>query len=345
MIAITNKYIRIVLLYTIPFIFFNCRSTYQTQPFNTSHIPTRPNYENESTWAVLPNKYNAELKKFSPKDRKLLKADVFYIYPTLLTDKKDKRWNISTSDPIQHKKILNRAVKYQASAFATSGQIYVPIYRQAHVRSYELYDEGGREAFEIAYSDIKKAFETYLKKYNAGRPIIIASHSQGTTHSKRLLKDFFDKKPLQKQLIAAYLVGMGIQPNEYETILPMKTPSETGGFVSWNTYKKGYYPKSNNNWYKGSVTTNPITWDHSKTTKLSQHKGFLYTNDKIYAESLKIEVTDGLIWSTTPKFPLRLFMSFLKNYHTGDINLFWQDIRENAMLRTKAYLEKNIDDN
>ncbi|MFL0068994.1 hypothetical protein V2605_09705 [Tenacibaculum maritimum] len=36
---------------------------------------------------------------------------------------------------------------------------------------------------------------------------------------------------------------------------------------------------------------------------------------------------------------------FLKNYHTGDINLFWQDIRENAILRTKAYLEKNIDDN
>jgi hypothetical protein len=34
-------------------------------------------------------------------------------------------------------------------------------------------------------------------------------------------------------------------------------------------------------------------------------------------------------------------MSFIKNYHVGDINLFWQDIRENAELRTRTWLEKN----
>jgi hypothetical protein len=31
----------------------------------------------------------------------------------------------------------------------------------------------------------------------------------------------------------------------------------------------------------------------------------------------------------------------MKNYHVGDINLFWQDIRENAELRTNTWLEKN----
>ena len=39
----------------------------------------------------------------------------------------------------------------------------------------------------------------------------------------------------------------------------MTKPDETGGFVSWNTYKKGYYPKDDKDWYDGSVTTNPIT--------------------------------------------------------------------------------------
>jgi hypothetical protein len=67
----------------------------------------------------------------------------------------------------------------------------------------------------------------------------------------------------------------------------------------------------------------------------------LYSNKKIYKRALKVEITDGLVWSTNPIFPMRLFMSFVKNYHVGDINLFWQDIRENAELRTRTWLEKN----
>ena len=89
------------------------------------------------------------------------------------------------------------------------------------------------------------------------------------------------------------------------------------------------------------MTTNPITWNGERNTVLEQHKGFLYTNKKLYKKALKIEVTDGLVWSSTPKFPKRFFMSFIQNYHVGDINLFWQDIRENAVLRTKTWQEKN----
>ena len=121
----------------------------------------------------------------------------------------------------------------------------------------------------------------------------------------------------------------------------MIKPNEIGGFVSWNTFKKGHYPKKDKDWYDGSITTNPITWDTTKMTTLEQHKGFLYTNKKMYKKALKIEITDGLVWSSNPKFPLRFFMSFLKNYHAGDINLFWQDIKENAELRVKTYLKKN----
>ena len=120
----------------------------------------------------------------------------------------------------------------------------------------------------------------------------------------------------------------------------MTKPNETGGFVSWNTRKKNSYPKKKNV-YKGAVTTNPITWDESKTTELKQHKGFLYSNGKMYAKAVKIEITDGMVWSTNPKFPLRFFMSFMKNYHVADINLFWQDIKENIELRTKTWLENN----
>jgi hypothetical protein len=320
--------------------FYSCKTTFQAVGFEKQNIPVAPDYSNENSWAVLPTKYSEDLKEYTSIDIESLKADVFYVYPTLLMSAKDVRWNAPIDDVIQKNKIIHTAVKNQASPFVTSGRIYVPIYRQAHIKSYSLYNKGGKEAFEIAYTDVKKAFEFYLKKHNNNRPIIIASHSQGTNHATQLLKDFFDEKPLQKRLIAAYIPGMGINSDEFKTIQPMIKPSQTGGFVSWNTRKKNSYPKKKDV-YKGSVTTNPITWDESVKTKLEQHKGFLYSNGKMYTQALKIEITDGIVWSTNPKFPLRFFMSFIKNYHAGDINLFWLDIKENAELRTKTWLEKN----
>jgi len=320
--------------------FYSCETTYQAVSFEGQNIPVAPDYSNESSWAVLPTKYSEDLQEFASVDIELLKADVFYVYPTLLMSVKDVRWNAPIDDVIQKNKIIHTAVKNQASPFATSGKIYVPIYRQAHIKAYSVYNKGGEEAFKIAYTDVKKAFEYYLKNYNNNRPIIIASHSQGTKHATQLLKEFFDGTQLQKRLIAAFIPGMGIKPNEFKTIKPMIKPSQTGGFVSWNTRKMNSYPKKKDV-YKGAVTTNPITWDDSKTTELEQHKGFLYSSGKMYTQAVKIQITDGMVWSTNPKFPLRFFMSFMKNYHVADINLFWQDIKENVELRTKTWLEKN----
>ena len=332
-----------VRLIYVPFLLLiiGCKSTYKTQEFRFANAPKEPNYHLLSSWAVLPDKYTDDFKTFASQQIDTLHADVFYLYPTVFTDKKDIRWNAPMDDKEQNESVLGKAVLMQASAFATSGRVYVPYYRQAHLRSYRMLNQGGKEAQDLAYSDVKKAFEVYLEKYNQGRPIVMVGHSQGTTHTLRLLAEFFDDKPLQKQLIAAYIPGIRVRPDQFKTIKPMNQPNEVGGFVSWNTFKKGNYPKKDKNWYDGSVTTNPITWDDSKNTLLKQHKGFLYTNKKIYDQALKIEVTDGLIWSSNPKFPLRLFMSFLKNYHAGDINLFWKDIQQNAKLRVNTYLQKN----
>ena len=319
----------------------SCKPTYNTQVFSSENSPSKPNYELESSWAVLPSKYPKSFKEYAPAKKDTLQADVFYIYPTLNTSKKDSRWNVGLNDKEQNEKVLDKVVLYQTSAFATAGKIYVPYYRQAHYRSFnQKYKVGGDKALNLAYQDVKNAFEVYLKKYNKNRPIIIAGHSQGAKHAIQLLKDFFDEKPLQKRLIAAFIPGMRVVENEFKTIKPMNSPNQVGGFLSWNTFKKGHFPE-NKNWYKGGVTTNPITWNTSMTTELDQHKGFLYSNGKMYSKALKIEITDGLVWATNPKFPLRFFMSFLKNYHAGDINLFWLDIKENSELRVRSWLEKN----
>jgi len=317
----------------------SCKSSFVTKPFVTVDNPTAPNYENNESWAILPSKYPNKLKEFLTDSIDNLKADVFYVYPTLITNKKDIRWNVSILDSIQNAKVLNTAVFFQASAWLTSGKLYVPFYRQAHIRSYSNLGKGGAEALTLAYEDVKAAFEVYLNKFNNGRPIIIAGHSQGATHCRLLLKDFFDGKPLQNQLIAAYIPGIGISKNEFKTIKIMTNPDETGGFVSWNTYKKNKLPKKYEKWYKDKVTSNPITWDKTVNTKREDHKGFLYSNGNIYHNALKIEVMNGMIWTTLPRFPLRLFAIFKKNYHVGDVNLFWEDIKLNSELRVEKWID------
>jgi hypothetical protein len=327
---------QILSLLFVGFVFLSCKVQ------NTKNIATIPNtfkeavdYSLPNNWAVLPGNYPENIKAYSvqnPQDS----IDVFYVYPTLIVAEKDKRWNVPLEDTIQKNKVLNTAVRFQASAWASSGNLYVPYYRQAHLRSYNNLENGGTTALLLAYSDVKAAFEYYLKHYNHGRGIILAGHSQGSTHISYLLRDFFDGKPLQKQLVAAYIPGVGLDRNLFKTILFMEHPDQIGGFVTWNTFKKKF-DKNKYKWFKGKVVINPVTWDTTSFAKRELQKGFLYSNGKMYKNSFDTHTADGVIWISTPHFPYRYLTLTMPNYHAGDVNLFWEDIRENSLLRVQAY--------
>lgn len=333
---------RVTIWLAVAFLFFGCKAQNNSysipSPEAFSNVVDYSSYKN---WAVLPGNYPDNIKEYAvqnPKDS----IDVFYVYPTLIVSGKDKRWNVPINDSVQINKILNIAVRFQASAWGNSGNLYVPYYRQAHIRSYELLENGGKTALLLAYADVKAAFEYYLKHYNNGRGIILAGHSQGSTHISYLLKDFFDGKLLQKKLVAAYIPGIGLDRNQYKTIPFMEKPNQTGGFVTWNTFKKKFDQKKYK-WYKGKVVINPVTWDTTKLADRKLHKGFLYSDGKMYRNSFDTHVDNGVIWISTPHFPHRYLAFTLRNYHTGDVNLFWEDIRENSLLRIQAfrYNQKN----
>jgi hypothetical protein len=321
-------------------VFTSCAVRYQSSVFSPDRFPL--NYSEKNTWAVLPEKIPSVLDTFAVEKAKN-PVDIFFVYPTILDDKKDQRWNASIKDSLHIHEVLNSTIKYQASAWFGLGDMYAPFYRQAHIRSFreEFKQNGGDAALDYAYQDVKHAFEYYLEHFNQGKPIVIASHSQGTLHAARLIKDFFDGKPLRDQLVAAYLVGIGIPKDAFSDVQLMKQPDETGGFVSWNAYKKEKLPKRYNYWYKGKTTTNPITWDHQLTSDYKDHKGVLYSDLKIYPQSLEVMVNNGMLWVTLPKIPKRFWLSFVSNYHFADINLFWEDIRQNTQLRIDSYFKKN----
>ena len=309
----------------------------------------KPDYRNPDYWAAGPFKKNPsdslpdKLQKGFLKDTA---ADIFYIYPTTYTD---RTLPFGLNAPIDNAALNAKtdyvAVLNQASIFNAAGRVFAPRYRQASYWCYFPKDSADsaadRRAFALAYQDVKTAFEYYLKHFNHGRPIIIASHSQGTTHAKLLLKDFFDGKPLQQQLVAAYLVGMPVEPDYFSSIPPCASPDQTGCFCSWRTMRQGYLTSFVKKETFTAVVTNPITWKASDPVagRFQNLGSVLYNFKKISRHVVGAQVHQGVLWVRRPRFFGNLFY-FSRNYHVGDFNFFYMDVRKNAEDRVKSFLTR-----
>jgi hypothetical protein len=313
--------------------------------FDIKRVPQTPDYSNSDNWAALPSKIDmadeTPKSKIPIKDNQAdAKADVFFLYPTIYTQKPQNEytWNASTIDVFLNEKIDNSAIKNQASVFNGSCKVYAPRYRQAHYSVFLTEDTlSAKKALDLAYEDVKTAFEYYLENYNRNRPIIIAAHSQGTLHAIRLLQDFFDAKPLQSKLVIAYLVGMPVMDTMFEGIKISKKADKTGGYVSWNTFADSYFPEYYKNGLNQAQLVNPITWSNDTSySEFFQHKGTLGLKFKISSEIVSAKPHEGLLWIKKPKVFGKIFVK-TKIWHFADYNLFWMDIRENVDLRIKKF--------
>ena len=156
----------------------------------------KPDYTDLNYWAAHPWKKDPSdsIPKPLKSEVRDSAADVFFLYPTSLTKRTGiKTKNAAIDDSYINAKTDYSSILYQASVFNQHARIFSPRYRQANISVF--FDKNTEQAdsiFEIAYSDIKEAFEYYLSHWNNGRPIIIASHSQGSKMANRLLKEFFD---------------------------------------------------------------------------------------------------------------------------------------------------------
>ncbi|MCU0392529.1 MAG: DUF3089 domain-containing protein [Thermoflexibacter sp.] len=316
--------------------------------FDTAPVPSAPDYSNPDHWAALPDKQdNADLVPFQSdlkEGQQNAKADVFFIYPTVYTYKPTRAnsWNADVNDSELNKKIDESTIQNQASIFNESGKIYAPRYRQAHIYAYFTPNkEDAKKAFEIAYQDVKTAFEYYLKYYNQGKPIIIAAHSQGTQHATRLLQEFFDGKPLANQLVVAYLVGMPTLASYFQVLKPCESPSQTGCYNTWNTYAKNYFPPKYEEKLKYAVSVNPLTWktDEEYATK-ELHKGGVAWGFKLTKpNAVDAQNHQGMLWINKPNIKGKAFLR-VKNWHVADYNLFYMNVRENVKIRTEAFIQQ-----
>ena len=302
-----------------------------------------PVYDNLKNWAAHPwKKDNADSipAELIGKENLDSIVDVFFIHPTTYLQKEFNEWNADINDEKLNIKTDNTTILYQASVFNKRCRIFAPRYRQAHINSFYTNQDTAIKYFDIAYSDIKNAFEYYLEHYNNGRPIIIASHSQGTKHAGRLLKEFFENKPLYKQLICAYIIGMPIPENYFTSIPVCKDSSQTGCFVGWRTFRKGYTPEFVKKEKFKSIVVNPITWKVNKehASILLNKGGVLKNFNKIVPKVVDARVYNNILWSCKPDVFGKMFFT-AKNFHIGDINLFYMNIRENVDVRITSYMQ------
>jgi len=307
--------------------------------------PEAPNYSELSSWAAHPNKDdNADLIP-KPLQKEITnlheQVDVFFVHPTLFGGDPENKyvWNASLQDATINKYVDDKTMKFQASIFNQAGRIYAPRYRQAHLRSFfDPNKEEGLKALDLAYEDMRNSFLYYLEHYNNNRPFILAGHSQGAKHLVTLLQEMFDGTPLQKKLIAAYIVGWGVEKDDFKQIPLGSSPEETGCYLTWRTYAKGYMP----DWITSTeVCINPLTWTtDARYAPYKANKGSILMGfNKLRKHLFDAEVNGPVLWVGKPN----LFLGGLlkrKDYHIGDLNLFYLSVRQNAILRARTYLDK-----
>lgn len=227
---------------------------------------------------------------------------------------------------------------------------FAPYYRQAGLNAYTMDASESDQYFDLAYEDVSKAFDVYLKDYNQGRPFILAGFSQGSEMLLRLMEEKFGDKALSDQLVAAYLIGWRVTPEElskYPFLKMAQNSGDNGVIVSFNSEAVGVQtslivPDK-------TMGINPLNWKTDSTpATASENLGAVFTD---YAGGIVKEVpnltgayldpTRGTLRVTdvtVADFPpvLSIFQDGV--YHLYDYQFFYRNLQENVKERISNYL-------
>ena len=324
------------------------------QPFQTYEKPLAPDYSKAENWMDIP-----DLSVDSFEDT--THGDVFVVIPVLY--KGGDHWNLPVTREYQIDK-LNQIIRPNYVApYRSAGRVFAPFYRQASLYTYMTNREDARRAQNLAYADVKRAFEYFLKHSPPERPIILAGHGQGASHAQRLLGDYFQGE-LKNRLAAAYIIDHPLPLDKFESDLKAQTPCETetdiNCVIGWGAFFPGDSPaaerfatrlnvfesrgyKMINN--RPILCTNPLLWNRGEDYAPRRlHKGGMAAiglEPEVKAAPLSkqagAQCANGLLLVDKPKSRvLRRPIRIGGQFRTLPSNLFFEDIRQNAIKRVEA---------
>jgi hypothetical protein len=207
-------------------------------------------YADAKTWLCLPGRQDAcsqdltttVVQADGATSREAFRAaddpkiDCFYVYPTVSNDPG------GNSDMIPNREEL--AVAYvQFARFRAVCRPFAPMYRQITLGALRGFMTGAPIPTDrqMAYDDVRDAWNWYLRNENKGRGVILIGHSQGSGVLRRLIENEIDGKPAQKLMVSAILLGANIPVDDrtglWGTIPTCKTAAQTGCLISYVSFR------------------------------------------------------------------------------------------------------------
>ena len=350
------------------------------ETFELAVAPYPPDYSDQYYWVAHPDKQDTSdlIPPGINQQNDLSAVNVFFVHSTGYVG--PGQWNSNMQVENSEAQSIQYMLSSMASIFNGCCEVYAPHYREAHIGSFAADNMGnGAQALDLAYQDVEKAFDYFLTHFNKNRPFIIVSHSQGTTHAMRLLENKVDNTQLQSKLVAAYTLGYWFPMDKFErgfkSITPCESAEQTGCIVSYDSYGEGGSKTANvPHWYKTgwelsegkpSLCVNPLSWVSDQVmAPIELHLGGMQVEFKRHPQDMLLARNPGFIFSELPAMsePLtwaqcqedgrlevaeqhdNAFSNHLdmedKSYHLLDFSLFYANIRDNAILRARAYLAK-----
>lgn len=171
-------------------------------------------------------------------------VDCFYVYPTVSRAR-------GVNAPLASEPAVVETARAQASRFAGSCRLYVPIYRQitaAGLLTGKITDPAARA---LAHRDVISAWHDYLLHDNHGRRVVLIGHSQGTLELTALIQEEVDSNSAERALLlSALLIGGFVQvpPGQdvggtFRHIPACRKTDQLGCVVAYNSY--GTVPPAN----------------------------------------------------------------------------------------------------
>lgn len=316
--------------------------------------PPAPDYDDPAAWSALPEREDAGdlAPTGSPAlDPRVAPADVFYVHPTSYVG---SRWNGAFDDGAVARATDRGGTGIQATAFNACCAVWAPRYRQANLTAFLHPSTDGDAALELAYSDVRRAFEAFQARRGAERPFFLVAHSQGAALATRLLAEEVAPSGARAQLVAAYLVGAVVTVEGVGGVSPCRQAEQTGCVVAWNARGPGYVPSRWEMHRRGDpralLCTNPLTWhtDDGASTAANLGAVFLDSEDPRPRPGFADASCEG-DWlvvrehGAAPRdLPSRVLDAVLgpKDLHPIEFQLYYMNLRQNAGVRLQAFLAR-----
>jgi len=276
-------------------------------------------------------------------------VDLFYIYPTSV----DANCTEVVS-PVDESMKTKAYYSYlqNAECFSEYTNVFAPYYRQIssvgilQCKSYKDLIELDRN--NEPWCDLNAALDYYFTNINKDRPVMFASHSQGSANMHIVMDTYMKKHPEYKsRIVAIYALGMCATQEWCDEVgIPFATgETDAGCYITWNTEAPNA-TKFNLPVGENSLVINPLNWKRDATyAGIELNKGSLKQNESGVLEKVpgradaQLDLNRGVVVCTTDASILPDNPIFGdKSFHFEDGALFYGNMKENGKKRITTFL-------